>query len=336
MKLQTDFDLTAFNTLGLKSQAVLYAEIQNEADLKQALAEAKNKNLALKILGGGSNLVLPSDVAGLTIHIVNKGRKLIHEDNEFHFVKCAAGEVWHEFVQWTLQQGFAGLENLSLIPGTVGASPIQNIGAYGVEVKDSLHEVTCLDLKDGSFKKFTNAECRFSYRDSFFKQEGAGRYLIWDVTFRLPKKVELHLEYGDIRKEVDRQQLDLNPQSISKAVIAIRQSKLPDPAQIGNAGSFFKNPIVSVAKRNELLKEFPQLVSFVFGDDFKLAAGWLIDQSGWKGRKLGPVGMYEKQALVLVNHGGAAANDVWKLADTVTQDVLKKFGVTLESEPVRW
>lgn len=336
MNLLTHFDLTAFNTLGLRSQAVQYAEIQNEADLNQALAYAKNKNLSLKILGGGSNLVLPSDVAGLTVRIVNKGHSVVSEDSEFRFIKCAAGEAWHEFVLWTLAQGFSGLENLSLIPGTVGASPIQNIGAYGVEVKDSLHEVTCVDLQDGSFKKFSNTECRFSYRDSFFKQEGAGRYLIWDVTFRLPKKEQLHLEYGDIRKEVERHQLPLNAQNVSKAVIAIRQSKLPDPAQIGNAGSFFKNPIVSVEKRNQLLQEFPQLVSFAFGANYKLAAGWLIDQSGWKGRKLGPVGMYEKQALVLVNHGGAAASDVWKLADTVTQDVQKIFGVTLESEPVRW
>ena len=336
MNLLTHFDLTALNTLGLRSQANLYAEIHTEADLQQALADAQLKKLPLKILGGGSNLVLPSDVDGLTIRIVNKGRNVISEDHEFRYIKCAAGEVWHEFVLWTLQQGFAGLENLSLIPGTVGASPIQNIGAYGVEVKDSLYEVTCIDLADSSFKKFSNADCRFSYRDSFFKQEGAGRYLIWDVTFRLPKQEKLHLEYGDIRKEVERQQLPLNAQSVSKAVIAIRQSKLPDPAQIGNAGSFFKNPIVSSEKRNQLLQEFPQLVSFAFGEDFKLAAGWLIDQSGWKGRKLGPVGMYEKQALVLVNHGGAAASDVWKLADTVTQDVQKKFGVTLESEPVRW
>jgi UDP-N-acetylmuramate dehydrogenase len=336
MNLLTHFDLTAFNTLGLRSQADLYAEIHNVAELKQALRDAQLKKLPLKILGGGSNLVLPSDVAGLTIRIVNKGRNVVSEDTESRFITCAAGEVWHEFVQWTLAQGYSGLENLSLIPGTVGASPIQNIGAYGVEVKDSLHEVTCLDLTDGSFKKFSNADCRFSYRDSFFKQEGAGKYLIWDVTFRLPKKEKLHLEYGDIRKEVERQQLPLNAQSVSKAVIAIRQSKLPDPAQIGNAGSFFKNPIVSPEKRNQLLQEFPQLVSFTFGSNFKLAAGWLIDQTGWKGRKLGPVGMYEKQALVLVNHGGAAANDVWKLADTVTQDVLKKFGVHLESEPVRW
>lgn len=336
MNLQTQFDLTAFNTLGLRSTAELYAEISNDSDLREALAEAKNKNLPLKILGGGSNLVLPSLVPGLTIRINNKGHQLIREDADFHYVQCAAGEVWHSFVQWTLQQGFAGLENLSLIPGTVGAAPIQNIGAYGVEVKDTLFQVTCLDLQDGSFRKFSNAECRFSYRDSFFKQEGAGRYLVWGVTFRLPKKPELHLDYGDIRKEVEKNGPQFTAQNVSEAVIKIRQSKLPDPAQIGNAGSFFKNPIVTAEKRNQLLQEFPQLVSFAFGADYKLAAGWLIDQTGWKGRKLGPVGMYEKQALVLVNHGGAAAADVWKLAQTVSDDVFKKFGVALEAEPVRW
>lgn len=337
MILHTNFDLSRLNTLGLRAEAELFFELKNEQDLQTLMKDSSLRSKNWKILGGGSNLVLPSVVHGLTVHIANKGHSLVKEDDDAWYVQCAAGEVWNDFVQWTLEQGYAGLENLSLIPGTVGAAPIQNIGAYGVEVKDTLHEVTCVDLQDGSFKTFSNKECHFSYRDSFFKQEGAGRYMVWSVLFRLPKKFHLHLEYGDIRKEVERRFSTATPKAVAEAVIAIRQSKLPDPLVIGNAGSFFKNPIVTADKRNDLLKDFPDLVSFPANhDNFKLAAGWLIDRAGWKGRKLGPVGMYEKQALVLVNHGGASADDVWKLAQKVSADIQGLFGVSLEAEPVRW
>ena len=337
MQLHTNVDLSSYNTLGLRSSANLYTELHNIIDLHNLIQNESVKNEKWHILGGGSNLVLPEQIKGLVIKVANKGRELIQEDSDYWYVKAQAGEVWDEFVQWTLQHGYHGLENLSLIPGTVGAAPIQNIGAYGVEVKDSLFEVTGIDLKTGELKTFSNEECKFSYRDSFFKQEGAGKYLIWDVTFRLPKKVKLHLEYGDMQKELDRQGLDENPENISKAVIAIRTSKLPDPKKIGNAGSFFKNPIVPSSQKDELLKQYPALVTFPATDGkHKLAAGWLIDQCGWKGKKLGPVGMYEKQALVLVNHGGASAEDVWKLATEVCADVKNRFGVDIEPEPIRW
>lgn len=335
--IQTQIDLSHLNTLQLRSVAEHFAEVRSTEDVLSLLNDSETKSMSWHLLGGGSNLVLPSLVSGLTVKISNHGRSLVDEDKDFWFVKAQAGEVWDDFVQFTLQHGHWGLENLSLIPGTVGAAPIQNIGAYGVEVKDYLWEVTCLDLRSGESKVFSNAECRFSYRDSFFKQEGAGRYLVWDVTFRLPKKNQLHLEYGDIKKEVERRGLTANPKTVSEAVIAIRQSKLPDPKVIGNAGSFFKNPIVSAATREKLLQTHPDLVSFPYGNgEFKLAAGWLIDRAGWKGKKLGPVGMYEKQALVLVNHGGANSDDVWNLADQVVQDVETKFGVTIEPEPIRW
>jgi len=337
MQIHTQVDLSSFNTLGLRSQASLYTELHSIFDLHALIQDPQLKKEKWHILGGGSNLVLPPLVQGLVIKVVNQGRELLHEEADFWFVKAQAGENWNDFVQWTLAHGYYGLENLSLIPGTVGAAPIQNIGAYGVEVKDTLWEVTCVDLASGELKTFTNEECRFSYRDSFFKQEGAGKYLIWDVTFRLPKKVKLHLEYGDIRKELERQQLEENPINISRAVISIRTSKLPDPKVIGNAGSFFKNPLVTADHRDDLLKKYPQLVSFSASEGkFKLAAGWLIDQSGWKGKKLGPVGMFEKQALVLVNHGGASADDVWKLAAQVCADVKSRFGVDIEAEPIRW
>lgn len=337
MQLHTNVDLSQYNTLGLRSSAKLFTELHNIIDLHGLIQDESVKNLKWHVLGGGSNLVLPHNVEGLVIKVANVGKQLLHEEADYYFVKAAAGEVWDEFVQWTLQHGYYGLENLSLIPGTVGAAPIQNIGAYGVEVKDLLHEVTAVDLKTGELKTFSNSECCFSYRDSYFKQDGAGKYLIWDVTFRLPKRVHLNLEYGDIRKELERQGLTETAPNISKAVIAIRTSKLPDPKVIGNAGSFFKNPIVASSVRDNLLKQYPNMVSFPATEgNHKLAAGWLIDQCGWKGKKLGPVGMFEKQALVLVNHGGANADDVWKLADQVCADVRSRFGVDIEPEPVRW
>lgn len=338
MQIHKKADLSLLNTLQLRSQAEHFVELYSLEQLQALINDAVLKKLSWNILGGGSNLVLPSLVQGLVLKVASRGKELIHEDQDFWFVKAHAGEVWNDFVQWTIQNGYWGLENLSLIPGTVGAAPIQNIGAYGVEVKDSLWEVSCIELQSGEKKTFSNRDCRFSYRDSFFKQEGAGRYLVWDVTFRLAKKNTLHLEYGDIRKELERMNVtQADPRSIAKAVIQIRQTKLPDPKVIGNAGSFFKNPIVSAELRDSLLKKHPSLVSFSYNDSqYKLAAGWLIDQAGWKGKKLGPVGMYEKQALVLVNHGGASADDVWKLAHQVSADVKSLFGVDIEAEPIRW
>lgn len=338
MQIHNKADLSLLNTLQLRSQAEHFVELHSQEHLQSIVNDANLKKLPWNILGGGSNLVLPSLVQGLVLKVANRGKELLHEDQNFWFVKAYAGEVWHDFVQWTTQSGYWGLENLSLIPGTVGAAPIQNIGAYGVEVKDTLWEVNCLDLQSGEKKTFSNQECHFSYRDSFFKQEGAGRYLVWDVTFRLPKKNTLHLEYGDIRKELERMNVtQADPRAIAKAVIQIRQTKLPDPKVIGNAGSFFKNPIVSAEFRNSLLLKYPNLVSFPYSEShYKLAAGWLIDQAGWKGKKLGPVGMYDKQALVLVNHGGASADDVWKLARQVSADVKDLFSVEIEPEPIRW
>lgn len=345
MLIHTKKDLTSLNTLQLRSEAEHLIELSKIQDLHAVQGDASLRKLKWHILGGGSNLVLPSVVTGLILQVKNLGRKLVHEDSDFWFVKSQAGENWNDFVQYTLQKGYWGLENLSLIPGTVGAAPIQNIGAYGVEIKDLLWEVTCIDLKSGESKVFSNKECRFSYRDSFFKQEGAGRYLVWDVTFRLPKKNTLHIDYGDIRKEVERRDTEANPRAVAEAVIHIRRTKLPDPQVIGNAGSFFKNPIVSQEVRQGLLAKHPDLVSFPYQDpfatadaplQFKLAAGWLIDRAGWKGKKLGPVGMYEKQALVLVNHGGATSEDVWNLANRVAADVFATFGVHIEAEPIRW
>ncbi|MNJ99803.1 UDP-N-acetylenolpyruvoylglucosamine reductase [compost metagenome] len=335
-QLLKQFDLSTLNTLGLSSKAEFYAEVAFLSDFQSLLKDPSSRSLKWSLLGGGSNLVLPPEVNGLVLKVAHKGKSLAGQDADAWFVKVSAGENWHEFVQWALSQGYWGLENLSLIPGTAGAAPIQNIGAYGVEVKDLIHEVICLDLSSGETKTFSNADCHFSYRESFFKQEGHGKYMVWEVIFRLPKKNQLHLEYGDIKKEVERLGLEATPLNIAQAVISIRQTRLPDPKVIGNAGSFFKNPIVSKAKRDQLFAKHADLVNYPFGDQYKLAAGWLIDRSGWKGKNLGPVGMFERQALVLVNRGGANAVDVWRLADQVCADVQGQFGVVLEAEPIRW
>lgn len=336
MIIQTNISLSHLNTLGLQSQAKYYTEIHELQELSELLREESVKDKKWHILGGGSNLVIPHIVDGLVIKMANKGMQLTRQDDEFWYVKASAGEVWDDFIQWTLSNSYFGLENLSLIPGTVGAAPIQNIGAYGVEIKDLLWEVTAINLLSGLPEVFKNSDCHFSYRESFFKQAGAGKYIIWDVTFRLPKKNKMHLEYGDISKELQKQNLEINPQNISKAVIKIRQSKLPDPKIIGNVGSFFKNPLVTKEVAEALLLKHPNLVYYAAGDKFKIAAGWLIDQSGWKGKQLGPVGMYEKQALVLVNHGLATADDVWALSNQVRGDVKKQFGIDIEPEPIQW
>ncbi|KAF0814555.1 UDP-N-acetylenolpyruvoylglucosamine reductase [Andreprevotia sp. IGB-42] len=335
--IHTDVALTMLNTLGLTAHAAQFTRITSVDDLQALLADASLRTQPWHVLGGGSNLVLPEVVDGLTLRVEIPGRRLIGEDEHAVYVAAGGGENWHQFVQWTLQQGWGGLENLSLIPGTVGAAPIQNIGAYGVEVKDHLFELTAYSLDDGRKRVFSNADCGFAYRDSVFKRAEAGRWLIAEVVFRLPRRPTLVTSYGDIDGELASLGLPRTPQGVARAVIAVRQRKLPDPAQIGNAGSFFKNPIVPETVRDALLAEHPQLVSYPAGAGLcKLAAGWLIEQTGWKGKQLGPVGMYARQALVLVNHGGAVRHDVAELTAAVQVDVAAQFGVVLEPEPVWW
>lgn len=337
MEIFKNFDLKSLNTLQLQAFAEFYTELHLEEDFQHVLANTSLQNIPKRVLGGGSNLVMPTLVKGLVLKVSNKGKKLLKEDSNHWYIQVSAGENWHEFVQWCLSQGYWGLENLSLIPGTAGAAPIQNIGAYGIEVKDFIESVSALSLADGSKKVFSNSDCEFAYRDSYFKNAGKDQWLIWDVTFKLPKTNRLALDYGDIRKEAERLGTGLNPRTVAQAVINIRQSKLPDPKQIANAGSFFKNPIIPTSLRDQLLSSYPQLVSFQYGEaQCKLAAGWLIDQAGWKGKSSGPVGMFEKQALVLVNRGEATADDVWGLAKQVSADVYAKFGVEIEPEPIRW
>jgi UDP-N-acetylmuramate dehydrogenase len=336
LAIRTDFSLRDLNTFGIDARASAYLPVDNEQVLLALQKDNELSRLPRLVLGGGSNIVLTGDFAGLVLHLCNRGIEIVGEDEHAHYVRAAAGENWHGFVQWTLEKGLSGLENLSLIPGSVGAAPIQNIGAYGVEVKDCLHSVTAFDFQSGATITLNNAGCEFAYRDSIFKHALRGRAIILDVTFALPKRWRPNLRYADVAQELAARGIDApTARDVSEAVIAIRTRKLPDPAQLGNAGSFFKNPVVSGNEREALQARFPQLVSYAQPDgSYKLAAGWLIDQCGWKGKNVGAAGVYEKQALVLVNRGNAKGQDIVTLAESIRADVHKQFGVLLEPEPI--
>jgi len=336
LPIQRDISLRAFNTFGVDARANAYLAVDAVSLLGAVRRDAKLAALPRLVLGGGSNILLTHDFPGLVLHMQLKGIELLGEDDHAWYVRAAAGENWHDFVQWTLAQGFGGLENLSLIPGSVGASPIQNIGAYGVEVKDRFHALTLFDFESGETRVLEKAACAFAYRDSVFKHALRDRAVVLDVTFALPKRWQPNTRYADVTNELAVRNITTpTPQQIADAVIAIRTRKLPNPAVIGNAGSFFKNPVVTPQQRDVLLAQYPQLVSYAQPDgSVKLAAGWLIDQCGWKGRTAGAAGVYDKQALVLVNRGGASGSDIAQLADAIRDDVEKRFGVRLEPEPV--
>ncbi|WP_305072333.1 UDP-N-acetylmuramate dehydrogenase [Propionivibrio sp.] len=340
--VEREANLSQRNTLALRAHAALYARVLSVEQLATLAEFYAPGDCRFFILGGGSNLVLTGDFDGLVLHIALSGRALVGEDDEAWYVRAGAGENWHDFVQWTLAQGWPGLENLSLIPGTVGAAPIQNIGAYGLEAGERFHALTAFDLQTGETVRFDRAACRFGYRDSVFKQEGwhlDGRFVIIDVTFRLPKRWQPLTGYADIARELAEHDphgsARPTARQIADAVIAVRQRKLPDPARIPNTGSFFHNPVVEADTARRLLSAYPALPHYPQPDGrMKFAAGWLIEQAGWKGRDLGAVGMFEKQALVLVNRGGATGADVIALMQAVQRDVREKFGVELMPEPV--
>lgn len=334
MNFREHFPLTRFNTFGIAARARFFAAPSSEAELACLLRSVCARNLPLMVLGGGSNVIFGGDFDGLVIHPDMRGIHCLGADDDHYFIEAAAGEPWHEFVQYTLAQGWLGLENLSLIPGTVGAAPIQNIGAYGVEVTDRLHSLTAMDISSGELREFSHDECRFGYRDSVFKQELRDRYIITRVRFRLLRQPAPKIDYGDIRAELAARGLEQpTPRQVAAAVIAIRSRKLPLPAVLGNAGSFFKNPVVASTQLAGLKAAWPDIVAYPQGEGAKLAAGWLIERAGWKGRRIGPVGSYEKQALVLVNHGGAVGADVVRVARAIQQAVHDQFGVELEMEP---
>ena len=331
-----DFPLLQLNTFGIAARARAFLRVTALEQLRAVTADPVLSALPRLLLGGGSNIVFTGDVEALVLHMAIAGKENVGVDGAHTLVRCGGGENWHGFVQWTLAQGLGGLENMSLIPGTVGASPIQNIGAYGTELKDVFHALTVYDMASGQTRVMDAQACRFGYRDSIFKHGQGADLVIVDVTFALPRDWQPNLRYTELAQAVAAAGLrQPSARQISDIVVAIRQRKLPDPAVIGNAGSFFKNPVVTRAQCDALLAAHPALVHHAQPDGgAKLAAGWLIDQCGWKGRTMGAAGVYPKQALVLVNNGGATGADVVALARAIQADVAARYGVVLETEPV--
>ena len=333
-QIQQNIPLRQYNTLGIDAIAKLFATFNSIEELKILIENNPISGKAPLILGGGSNMLFKDHVNALVLKNEIPGLTVVKEDTDHVYVKAGAGENWHGFVQYCLRQNWAGVENLSLIPGCVGASPMQNIGAYGVEIKEVFEELEAFHLHDREVHKFNAADCAFGYRESVFKGKLRNQYVILNVTYRLNKAPKFNTSYGAIEQELERmgvQQLSI--QAVSQAVINIRSSKLPDPAKIGNAGSFFKNPSVAADVYAQLKAEFPHIVGYANADGMvKLAAGWLIEQSGWKGYRRGDAGVHEKQALVLVNYGNATGQEIYDLSEDVMKSVYTKFGVHLERE----
>jgi UDP-N-acetylmuramate dehydrogenase len=335
IELKQNIQLKPFNTFGIAATAAYYAVAESVEDVKDILSNPTIKGLPLLVMGGGSNMLLTQDFNGLVLHIKIKGFTVVEENDEHVIVRVGAGEGWHQFVLYAIEHGYGGVENLSLIPGSVGAAPMQNIGAYGVEIKETFEALEALHIEALQTRTFGKEECRFGYRESIFKRDVKGQYIITHVSFKLTKKPVLNTSYGAIETELNAMGIDkadAGIKEVSDAVVHIRQSKLPDPAQIGNAGSFFKNPVVSAEKVAELKAQYPNMPAYPSGESHKLAAGWLIEQCGWKGYREGDTGVHKNQALVLVNYGNAKGNEVYALSEKVLQSVKEKFGVELERE----
>lgn len=331
---QQQVSLKPFNTFGIDVKARYFVQAHSDAEVRAALLEAARLELPVLVIGGGSNLLLTGDIDALVLHMASRGRRLLSEEGDRVVVEAEAGEPWHEFVQWSLAQGCSGLENLSLIPGTVGAAPMQNVGAYGVEIKDVFAGLTALDRETGELKEFSLEECGFGYRDSLFKRN-PGRWLILRVRFALSRSLHAHLDYGPVRQRLHEQGVvEPTAQAISDAICSIRREKLPDPLELGNAGSFFKNPLVSAVLGEQLRARYPGVVAYPQADgQLKLAAGWLIEQAGWKGYRDGDAGVHRLQSLVLVNYGQASGAQLHALAQKIQADIFERYGVELEMEP---
>jgi UDP-N-acetylmuramate dehydrogenase len=333
LQIQENVSLKNFNTFGVEANARYFVEINHNEELAELFLDPQWKQMKMLVLGGGSNMLLLNDFDGLVIRINIRGieHRISHNDV---FIEAGAGEVWNDLVNFCVIRGYAGLENLSLIPGSVGASPIQNIGAYGVELKDVFRSCCAFELATGQFKTFSKEDCRFEYRESVFKSELKGQYIIVSVKFQLSLLPHFNLSYGAIEQELSNRHIATPTiKDVSQVVSHIRVSKLPDPSTIGNAGSFFKNPVINAEQFLPLQAKFPNIVHYPAGDSqIKLAAGWLIEQCGWKGKVVGNTGTWKNQALVLVNHGGATGEEVYSFSSQIIDSVYTKFGVTLQRE----
>lgn len=332
--MQQNISLKPFNTFGLEASAKYFVEVNSVSNLKEILQNPNFQNINKLFLGGGSNILLTKNYDGLVIKINLKGIQKISEDESHVYIQAGAGENWHKLVMYCVENQYAGMENLSLIPGTVGAAPMQNIGAYGVEIKDIFEELQALNLKTLEIETFKLEDCHFGYRESIFKHEAKGKYVITSVTFKLNKTPIFKTSYGDIQKTLAEMNVtDLSIKAVSDAVISIRKSKLPDPAKIGNSGSFFKNPEIPKAQYDDLKERFENIPSYPINQTtVKVPAGWLIEQTGWKGFRDGEIGVHARQALVLVNYGNGTGEQIKALSAKIQASVLEKFGISLSTE----
>ena len=334
MNIIENYPLLKLNTFGLDVKAKYFVSINTINELIEVTKTNVFKDLELLILGGGSNILFTKDFDGLVILNNIKGKEIIYQNQQSIFLKIGAGENWHELVMYCVDNGWGGIENLSLIPGNTGTAPMQNIGAYGVEIKETFIELEALEISSGKIVKFNNSDCEFGYRESVFKNKMKNQYIILNITLELKKNPVLNINYGDVKAILESQNIK-NPtiKEVSNAIISIRQSKLPDPKKIGNSGSFFKNPIVSLNQLELIKKKYPNVVNYEINEnEFKIAAGWLIERAGWKGKKFNNYGVHEKQALVLVNYGLANGMEIFELSEKIILDIKDKFGITLERE----
>ncbi len=333
MLIKENIELSSYNSFKCNAKANYFCTIKRKDEIDEAISWCIHQKKPFLLLGGGSNILFTKDFDGLVIKMDIKGIKLIKETATEVFISVGAGENWHLLVQYCVQKGWGGIENLSLIPGTVGAAPIQNIGAYGVEVKDTIQQLTAFDTQSKQWVIMSNEQCQFGYRNSIFKKE-KNRYIISEIQFLLQKQPVLHTDYGAIREVLHQKQIkQASIEDIANAIIEIRTEKLPDPNKFGNAGSFFKNPSVSQVLFDQLKAAHPNLVAYpISNSEYKIAAGWLIEQAGWKGKKQGPVGCYEKQALVIVNYDHATGKEIYDFSEDIIQSVSKMFNIQLERE----
>ena len=333
MQIHNNFSLKKYNTFGIEAKAKQFVAVQTIDELKTILQNHPNDTKF--ILGGGSNMLLTQDINALVIHIDLKGKTILKEDDDFVWVQSMAGENWHEFVLWTINQNFGGLENMSLIPGNVGTTPVQNIGAYGTEIKDTFVSCEAMHIATQELQPFTKDDCYFGYRESIFKHEIKDQFIITSVVFKLTKRNhKINISYGDITKELENQNV-ITPTliDVSNAVIAIRQSKLPDPKELGNSGSFFKNPIISKSEFEKVHAIHPEMPHYVISETtVKVPAGWLIEKAGFKGKRFGDAGIHKNQALVLVNYGNATGQEILTVSKDIQATILKEFGIAIEAE----
>lgn len=333
LSVQEHFNIADYNTMGLAAKARYFVSVKSVEELQLVLSDDRFRNTSKFMIGGGSNVLFIQDYDGLLIHIDIQGREIVKEDEQHVRLSVGAGENWHELVLDCVEKGWGGIENLSLIPGSVGAAPIQNIGAYGVELEEVFESLQAIKVDSGNIQTFSKEECKFGYRDSVFKNELKGKYVITSVKLKLAKQPRVNTSYKALSEKIEEKNIaEPTIKDVSEAVIEIRQSKLPDPAEIGNTGSFFKNPIIDKEKFNSLQKNYPDIPHYLAGEAVKIPAAWLIDQCGWKGKRFGDAGVHKMQALVIVNYGNATGEEIWKLAQDIQESVKNKFGVSLTPE----